>query len=192
MAKAKQTFYFTAALPVLFSRCDKMDEGYLNPKSGTRGKPKFSITLKPTEEQLAAYTKGLLALFPGHKFDVKEPKIGVSVSKKTGNVTIKAQSVYKPLVVDAKNNTLVDPKIGEDSIVRLQVRCWAHEEGVGIVLQQVQIVKLVEWASSGRSSAFDAVDGYESEEGDRGFPDDTTGKASAESTSSSDADALDI
>jgi hypothetical protein len=171
-SKPKKIFMTTDFMPVIWAATNKAAKPYkeFNDK-GEPNKPMFELKLGPTDEQVEAWVAKVKEAAGNFSFKTKKPKWGISVAEdEDETVTLHAKSQYKPTVVDAKNNPLLDPKIGKGSIVRAMVILNIYDKGVALTLQKIQIKKLVEYeASSGTD--FDETDGYEAPEEQRGFPD---------------------
>lgn len=178
---AKKIFIMTPFLTVIAAHTETMDKPYK-----ATDKPKFKIRFDASPAEIKAFQKQLLEAAGNPKFTIPDPQIGVSVSKK-GVVTILASSQYKPAMFDSKNNKLEAPKVGAGSIARANCALNVHDEGISLMLSQVQVKKLVEWSSNGESSAFGVEeDGYEGEAS--GFGSNPAGSTTTEA----DVDALGI
>lgn len=82
-----------------------------------------------------------------------------------GEVTFKASSKYKPLIVDSKNKNVPESaRIGGGTKARLIVAFNSYEGRLSLYLNQVQIKELVEWESKAQQSQFDETDGYEADD----------------------------
>jgi hypothetical protein len=169
-------------MPVIWASTAKPSKPYkeFNDK-GEPNKPMYELQLDPTPEQVEVWVEKVKAAAGDFIFKTKKPKFGISIAEdEDETVTIRAKSQYKPVVVDAKNNPLLDPKIGVGSIVRAMVILNIYDKGVALTLQKIQIKKLVEFvAASG--SGFDETDGYEAPEELRGFADAEEGTDSGSS-----------
>lgn len=112
--------------------------------------------------------------------DLKKPKMPWTLptdddEKPTGEVWFRASSKYKPLIVDSKNKDIKPGiNISGGSVMRLFIGVGSYEDGICLYLNQVQLIKLVEWKPT---SAFDEVeDGF----GDDGDGEESGGEKGAD------------
>jgi len=91
-----------------------------------------------------------------------KPKMPWNVDEETGEVTFRAGSKYRPLVVDTKNNKVPeDLPIGGGSQGRLGLGLNFYDGRLSLYLNEVQLTKFVEYKRKDRESSFEAVeDGF--------------------------------
>lgn len=137
------------------------------------------------EKGFAAFKRELEAFMEDQRFPKlpkgKKPSVPYSehLDKETGEHIgwlIRAKSNYQPLIYDAKDRKIYDPRdediqhecprIGGGTKMRLQVEFNAHEKGVNLYLKKVQIIDLKEYGSGFGSYEDAEDDGYEAPDED--------------------------
>lgn len=93
-----------------------------------------------------------------------------STGQDTGMVVVKFKSGYKPALFDSKRQPITDDdiKVGSGSIIKVAFTKNFYEGfggGMNLYLQQVQIIKLVEYNAKGEPAAgFDEEEGFEADQ----------------------------
>src|SRR5262249_55431290 len=91
-----------------------------------------------------------------------KPKMPWKLDEDTGEITFRAGSKYRPLVVDGKNNKLPeDLAIGGGSRGRIMVAPNFYDGRLSLYLNEVQVTKFVEYQRKERTSTFEADDDEE-------------------------------
>lgn len=136
-----------------------------------------------TEKAADSAKVGKYALRTGYKNE--EDKDGeetgkVLVSFKNGaSFEYKGETIHVKIpVVDAKNNPIVNSKVGRGSIVKVAYQAVpfamdaTKQVGISLRLAAVRVLKYVPFSGSAASAFGEAEEGFEYE-GDGGFPDET-------------------
>ncbi len=158
---AKKIFIMTPFGTVTWASINtpcKVDDGPNGPK-----KDEYQVRIKLSPDDLAAWQEKMKEIGTGFQFATPRPKLGISVNQETGEVTLMGKSHFQPALFDSKNNKIDGAKVGNGSIVRMNVSIHPYPKGLSLALSQVQVQKLVEYESSGGgsgSSSFGETDGH--------------------------------